>query len=47
MMANPALQQRMAALREDPEFRPMFEEIQKGGMQVRCGIANYDLYCIY
>ena len=32
MMRNEALQKRMAELREDPELKGMFEEIQKGGM---------------
>jgi soluble cytochrome b562 len=31
-MANPELQKRVAALRDDPEFKDMFEDIQKGGM---------------
>jgi hypothetical protein len=31
-MRNEALQKRMAELREDPELKGMFEEIQKGGM---------------
>lgn len=32
VMQNEALQARMAELRQDPEFKAMFEEIQKGGM---------------
>jgi hypothetical protein len=31
-MQNQQLQQRMQELRNDPEFKDMFEEIQKGGM---------------
>ena len=32
VMSNAAVQQRMAALRADPELAPMFEDIQKGGV---------------
>jgi hypothetical protein len=32
MMRNEALQARLAELREDPEMKGVFEEIQKGGM---------------
>ena len=32
-MANPALQQRMATLRDDPEFAEVFAEIQAGAWQ--------------
>lgn len=32
MMRNDALQKRMAELKNDPEMKEMFEEIQKGGM---------------
>jgi hypothetical protein len=31
-MQNQQVQQRMASLREDPEFKQMFQEIQAGGM---------------
>lgn len=31
-MQNQQMQQRMQELRNDPEFKSMFEEIQKGGM---------------
>ncbi len=34
VMANPQLQQRMQALRDDPEFADFFKEVQSGGMQV-------------
>lgn len=34
MLQNEELRKRMAALREDPELKPMFDEIQKGGMGV-------------
>ncbi|CAK0763605.1 hypothetical protein CVIRNUC_003075 [Coccomyxa viridis] len=32
-MQNKGLQDRMAALKDDPELAPMFEDIQKNGMQ--------------
>ena len=31
-MANPALQQKLQGMRDDPEFKDMFEDIQKNGM---------------
>ena len=31
-MANPELQKRMAELKDDPEFKDMFKEIETGGM---------------
>ncbi len=31
-MQNQQMQQRMQELRSDPEFKQMFEDIQKGGM---------------
>lgn len=40
MMSNPAYLQRMAELREDPDLKPIFEEIKSGGMAAMMKYMN-------
>ena len=40
VMANPAFQSRMAELREDPELKPIFDEIKAGGMGAMMKFMN-------
>ncbi|KAL4420240.1 hypothetical protein ABPG77_011064 [Micractinium sp. CCAP 211/92] len=39
-MGNPAFMQKMAELREDPELKPVFEEIKTGGMAAMMKYMN-------
>ena len=40
MMSDPAVMQRIASLREDPDLAPMFEEIKTGGMAAMMKYMN-------
>lgn len=40
MMQSPEMLQKLAQLREDPELKPMFEEMQKGGMGAMMKFMN-------
>lgn len=45
-MSNQSVMQRIAELREDPELKPMFDEIKSGGMQSLMKFMNDPRVCL-